>query len=260
MADEPSRFLFAAVLAARGDQPVERQELSSRFGRAGRHVGQRIYRGDAAGRRRLHVHHRRLGRGLQDRRALGPGPHRLENGPGQEKPDRNRGVALWGNLVISVTGLDGRVIATERKPARSSGKEAARPGGLEITAAPLALKDSIIGASGGDNGTRNWIASLDAKTGKMQWKTFGPAPASPAARPGRTRSTPGRPAAARCTSPAPTIRDQLDLLGLGQSVAALRFRLSARRQPLHQQLDRLRRRDRKDGVVLPAHRQRQPRL
>src|SRR6266436_3246647 len=30
--------------------------------------------------------------------------------PGQQKPDRNRGVALWGNLVISVAGLDGRVI------------------------------------------------------------------------------------------------------------------------------------------------------
>ena len=28
--------------------------------------------------------------------------------PGQEKPDRNRGVALWGNLVISVTGQIGR--------------------------------------------------------------------------------------------------------------------------------------------------------
>ena len=41
--------------------------------------------------------------------------------PGQEKIERNRGVALWGNLVISVTGDDGRVIATERKPEKSSG-------------------------------------------------------------------------------------------------------------------------------------------
>ncbi len=32
--------------------------------------------------------------------------------PGQEKIDRNRGVALWGNLVISVTSHDGRVIAS----------------------------------------------------------------------------------------------------------------------------------------------------
>ena len=32
--------------------------------------------------------------------------------PGQQKPDRNRGVALWGDMVISVTGYDGRIIAT----------------------------------------------------------------------------------------------------------------------------------------------------
>src|SRR5262245_11762805 len=94
--------------------------------------------------------------------------------PGQQKPDRNRGVALWGNLVISVTGLDGRVIATDKE----SGKQVWDTNlldqeGMEITAAPLALKDSIIvGGSGGDNGVRCWIASLDAKTGKLQWKTF----------------------------------------------------------------------------------------
>src|SRR3954467_652492 len=33
--------------------------------------------------------------------------------PGQERLHRNRGVALWGNLVISVTSYDGRVIATD---------------------------------------------------------------------------------------------------------------------------------------------------
>src|SRR6516162_4067323 len=34
--------------------------------------------------------------------------------PRQEKIDRNRGVALWGNLVVSVTSHDARVIATDR--------------------------------------------------------------------------------------------------------------------------------------------------
>jgi alcohol dehydrogenase (cytochrome c) len=102
--------------------------------------------------------------------------------PGQQKPDRNRGVALWGNLVISVAGLDGRVMATDKE----SGKQVWDTNlldqeGMEITAAPLALKDSIIiGGSGGDNGVRCWIASLDAKTGKLQWKTFAvPAPGEP---------------------------------------------------------------------------------
>jgi len=57
--------------------------------------------------------------------------------PGQQKPDRNRGVALWGNLVISVAGLDGRVIATDKE----SGKQVWDTNlldqeGMEITAAP----------------------------------------------------------------------------------------------------------------------------
>src|SRR4029077_1953994 len=34
--------------------------------------------------------------------------------PDLANQDRNRGVALWGNLVISVTGYEGRVIATDR--------------------------------------------------------------------------------------------------------------------------------------------------
>src|SRR3984957_13876476 len=34
--------------------------------------------------------------------------------PKLDKQDRNRGVALWGNLVISVTGYAGHVIATDR--------------------------------------------------------------------------------------------------------------------------------------------------
>src|SRR5215469_14252600 len=34
--------------------------------------------------------------------------------PKQANQDRNRGVALWGNLVISVTGYAGHVIATDK--------------------------------------------------------------------------------------------------------------------------------------------------
>jgi alcohol dehydrogenase (cytochrome c) len=38
----------------------------------------------------------------------------------------------------------------------------------------------IIGASGGDRGLRDWIASLDAKTGDLRWKSFAvPAPGEP---------------------------------------------------------------------------------
>ena len=63
--------------------------------------------------------------------------------PGQQKPDRNRGVALWGNLVISVTGLDGRVIATDKETGKIVwDKNLHDQPDLELTAAPLALKDS----------------------------------------------------------------------------------------------------------------------
>jgi alcohol dehydrogenase (cytochrome c) len=102
--------------------------------------------------------------------------------PGQQKPDRNRGVALWGNLVISVTGYDGRIIATDAETGQIVwDKQHGDQPDLEFSAAPLALKDSIvIGASGGDNGVRNWLAGLNPKTGEQEWKTFMvPAPGEP---------------------------------------------------------------------------------
>ncbi|HLH94663.1 MAG TPA: PQQ-binding-like beta-propeller repeat protein [Xanthobacteraceae bacterium] len=102
--------------------------------------------------------------------------------PGQGKPDRNRGVALWGNLVISVAGYDGRVIATDKENGQVVwDKKIGDQPDLELTAAPLALKDVIlIGASGGDNGVRDWLAGLDPKTGETKWKTFMvPAPGEP---------------------------------------------------------------------------------
>jgi len=102
--------------------------------------------------------------------------------PGQEKPDRNRGVALWGNLVISVTGYDGRVVASDKETGKVVwDKKIGDQPDLELTAAPLVTRDSVlIGASGGDNGVRDWLAALDPKTGDMQWKTFiVPAPGEP---------------------------------------------------------------------------------
>ena len=102
--------------------------------------------------------------------------------PGQEKIDRNRGVALWGNLVISVTGDDGRVIATDKDTGKIVwDKNLDDQPDLTLNAAPLALKDAIIvGASGGDPGVRDWLAALDPKTGNLQWKTYSvPAPGEP---------------------------------------------------------------------------------
>jgi alcohol dehydrogenase (cytochrome c) len=102
--------------------------------------------------------------------------------PGMKRYGRIRGVALWGNLVISPTGKDGRVIATDRDSGKIVwDKNLSDHPELELSAAPLALKDDIIiGGSGGDQGTRNWIASLDPKTGDLKWKTYAiPAPGEP---------------------------------------------------------------------------------
>ena len=52
---------------------------------------------------------------------------------------------------------------------------------LQLTAAPLAVKDKIvIGAAGGDRGTRDFIAALDGATGRILWRKYTvPAPGEP---------------------------------------------------------------------------------
>jgi alcohol dehydrogenase (cytochrome c) len=117
--------------------------------------------------------------------------------PGQQKIDRNRGVALWGNLVISVTSRDGRVIATDSDTGkRVWERNLLDQPDIDLDAAPLALKDTIlVGASGGDGGTRDWVASLDARTGDLLWKTYAvPAPGEPGSETWKDKM-PGRPAA-----------------------------------------------------------------
>jgi alcohol dehydrogenase (cytochrome c) len=103
--------------------------------------------------------------------------------PKQERQAVNRGAAFWGNLVISPANSPARIIATDK----TSGKVVWETNvafdvtQLQITGAPLAIKDKIIvGASGGDRGLRDWIAALDAATGKVLWRKFTvPAPGEP---------------------------------------------------------------------------------
>ena len=76
----------------------------------------------------------------------------------------------------------GRIIATDKETGKVVwDKKLLDQADLELNAAPLALKDSIIiGSSGGDRGVRNWVAALDPKTGDLQWKTYSiPAPGEP---------------------------------------------------------------------------------
>jgi alcohol dehydrogenase (cytochrome c) len=102
--------------------------------------------------------------------------------PGQEKQDRNRGAALWGNLVITAANFPPRIIATNK----DTGKVVWETGfpdtpEVDLTSAVLPIRDKIIfGAAGGDNGVRDWMAGLDAKTGKMLWRSYTvPAPGEP---------------------------------------------------------------------------------
>jgi alcohol dehydrogenase (cytochrome c) len=103
--------------------------------------------------------------------------------PKQEKQANNRGAALWGNLVISPASWPARIVATDKETGKVVWETNMVFGQPEtrITAAPLAIKDKIIvGASGGDSGVRDWIAALDAATGKVLWRKFTiPAPGEP---------------------------------------------------------------------------------
>jgi alcohol dehydrogenase (cytochrome c) len=104
--------------------------------------------------------------------------------PKQEKaPLANRGVALWGNYVISGASYPPRIIATDKytgKVAWETNLSTDQPE-VQITAAPLAVKDKIIvGAAGGDRGVRDFMAALDAASGKLLWRKFTiPAPGEP---------------------------------------------------------------------------------
>jgi alcohol dehydrogenase (cytochrome c) len=96
--------------------------------------------------------------------------------PGQEKvPLANRGAALWGNLVVTVANYPPRMIATDKETGKVAWETNLGDGqaDLQLTAAPLAVKDKIIlGAAGGDRGVRDFIVALDAATGKLAWRKY----------------------------------------------------------------------------------------
>jgi len=104
--------------------------------------------------------------------------------PKQEKvPLANRGAALWGNLVVTVANYPARMIATNKESGQVVWQTNLADGqvDLQLTAAPLAIKDKIVlGAAGGDRGTRDFIVALDAATGKLAWQKYVvPAPGEP---------------------------------------------------------------------------------
>jgi alcohol dehydrogenase (cytochrome c) len=102
--------------------------------------------------------------------------------PKQEKQQRNRGATLWGNLVITTADGPPRIIATNKETGKVEWESSfADTPDAPLTSAPLAIKDKIIlGAAGGDQGNRDWMAGIDAATGKRLWQKFTiPAPGEP---------------------------------------------------------------------------------
>jgi alcohol dehydrogenase (cytochrome c) len=104
--------------------------------------------------------------------------------PKQEKPPlANRGAAFWRNLVVTVASYPPRAIATNKETGTVVWEINLSDGqaNVQLTAAPLAVKDKIIvGAAGGDQGVRDWIAAIDAATGKLAWRNYViPAPGEP---------------------------------------------------------------------------------
>jgi alcohol dehydrogenase (cytochrome c) len=103
--------------------------------------------------------------------------------PKQQRQLRNRGAALWGNLVITGAGISPpRIIATNKENGQVVW-ETSFPDTPDVTftSAALPIKDKIIiGAANGDQGVRDWIGALDAATGKLVWRKFTvPAPGEP---------------------------------------------------------------------------------
>jgi alcohol dehydrogenase (cytochrome c) len=96
--------------------------------------------------------------------------------PKQEKaPLANRGAALWGNLVVTVANYPARMVATNKDTGQVVWETNLADGqvDLQLTAAPMAIKDKIVlGAAGGDRGTRDFIVALDAATGKVAWQKY----------------------------------------------------------------------------------------
>jgi alcohol dehydrogenase (cytochrome c) len=102
--------------------------------------------------------------------------------PKQQKQSRNRGATMWGNLVVTAASGPPRIVATDKETGQVVWESSfADTPEVELSSAPLAVNDKIIvGAAGGDQGVRDWIAGLDARSGKRLWQKYViPAPGEP---------------------------------------------------------------------------------
>jgi quinohemoprotein ethanol dehydrogenase len=86
----------------------------------------------------------------------------------------NRGVAI-GDGMVFVSQLNGAQVALDQETGKVKwSTPVVEPGqGFTITSAPLYYNGNLyVGGSGGEYGIRGRLTALDAKTGKILWKSF----------------------------------------------------------------------------------------
>jgi alcohol dehydrogenase (cytochrome c) len=96
--------------------------------------------------------------------------------------ETNRGVALYQDKVIFAAG-EAVLVALNVRTGRPVWMTtvADNKSGYYITLAPLVAGGKVmVGASGGEQGIRGFVAAFDPETGKQQWRTYTvPAPGEP---------------------------------------------------------------------------------
>jgi alcohol dehydrogenase (cytochrome c) len=94
----------------------------------------------------------------------------------------NRGVALWGDLVLVGT-MDARMVALDKETGvvRWETQVIDWRQGYSITGAPLVVKDMVLtGVAGGEYGIRGFVKAFDADTGALRWTAYTiPGPGEP---------------------------------------------------------------------------------
>ncbi len=169
--------------------------------------------------------------------------------PKQERQEANRGVALWGNFVISIANQPARVIATDKE----SGKVVWETNVSDIrrcaiTGAPLAIKDKILMGAAGERLRHSRLARRARRQDRQAALAQVHDPGAGRARQRDLEGQEQRLADRRRADLGHRhlrSADQPDHLGHRQSGAGIRSDLSAGRQSLHQQRD----------LLQPRHRQ-----
>jgi len=108
--------------------------------------------------------------------------------PHQNLGNVNKGIAMWNGKIYMGT-LDGRLVAVNAKTGKAVWEADTIPAELvgsanltkySVSMPPRAAKGKIfVGASGGEFGSRGFIAAYDAETGKEVWR-FWTVPGNPA--------------------------------------------------------------------------------